>query len=135
MSADVFITDTHPLIWYFANKHAKLSKKVKSVFERAVLGESLIYVPAPALWELSALSKSGKIALSKSIDELISNRYFAKAIISLSMEDSDVVIAHHLTFTNDPFDTMIVAMAIKMDCPLITNDTHIHKSHPCKLFW
>ena len=53
----------------------------------------------------------------------------------LATEDVDVGIAHQLTFTEDPFDAMVVATAIRMECPLITNDSLIHESMPCELFW
>jgi PIN domain nuclease of toxin-antitoxin system len=59
----VYVTDTHPLIWYAANQKAKLSKQALRVFERAWANQAFIYVPAPVLWEIALLIKAGQIRL------------------------------------------------------------------------
>ena len=41
-----YVTDTHPLVWYAAGKHRKLSRKALRVFNAAARDEALIYVPA-----------------------------------------------------------------------------------------
>jgi len=41
-----YVTDTHPLVWYAAGKHRKLSRKALRVFNAAARDEALVYVPA-----------------------------------------------------------------------------------------
>lgn len=42
----MFVTDTHPFVWYATGKHTQLSRKVISELEKADKSESLIYIPA-----------------------------------------------------------------------------------------
>lgn len=62
----VFITDTHPIVWYATNKYSSLSKKVLRAFQQADDGEVLIYVPTVVFWEIAILEKLGKIRLQDS---------------------------------------------------------------------
>jgi PIN domain nuclease of toxin-antitoxin system len=65
----VYVTDTHPLIWYASHSHRSLSHRALRVFEQAENGEAFILVPAPVLWEVSILDKAGDITLSKPFDQ------------------------------------------------------------------
>jgi PIN domain nuclease of toxin-antitoxin system len=60
----VFVTDTHPLVWYITAKFTKLPVKVRSAFDDAVDGRSAIFVPAIVMWELAILVKAGKVRIS-----------------------------------------------------------------------
>jgi hypothetical protein len=53
----VYVTDTHPLVWYATNKHGKLSKKVLSAFNAASREEALIYVPSFVFGKSPCFSK------------------------------------------------------------------------------
>lgn len=128
-----FITDTHPLVWYFIGSR-KLPRKIERIFDQALAGELGIWVPIVALWEASLLEKSGKIRFVKSLDVFVAD-IFAQSIKMLDLLPQDILSAHALNFSKDPFDTLIVAMAQRIDCPLITGDTLIHAQQPCQLFW
>lgn len=134
MSA-VLITDTHPLIWYMTARFSKLPSKVKQAFDDAVEGRRAIFVPAIVLWELSLLVKAGTVILSEPLEEYVREHFFAKAISILDLETEDILRSHTLAFSKDPFDILIVATAVRMDCPLITADNILHKERPCALFW
>ncbi len=64
----LYVTDTHPLIWYKSGKHSALSGKVLSVFERAEKAETLVYIPAVVFWEIALLNKTGRIKLAESFE-------------------------------------------------------------------
>lgn len=42
---------------------------------------------------------------------------------------------YYLNFNADPFDKAIVATALQLDLPLITNDSKMHENKPCPLIW
>jgi PIN domain nuclease of toxin-antitoxin system len=130
-----FVTDTHPLVWFSTNKHKQLSSRVRDLFEACSSGASAIHVPVVVLWETSLLLKKGKIRINMSFDDWRENLFSLPGFHCLALEESDVGIAHDLTFTHDPFDAMIVATALRMGAPLITNDSLIHEAVPCELFW
>ncbi len=136
MSIRALVTDTHPLLHYFCNSKKKLSKKVRLAFEDAVIQQTtMIYVPAVVLWETSLLLQKGNVKLTMSFAEWVSKLFGYRTIISLPLDEKTVVECHHLKFHNDPFDQAIVAAALQLDLPLITNDRLIHHHQPCKVFW
>ena len=59
----LYVTDTHPLVWYATGKHSRLSPKALRAFNTAIREEALIYVSAFVLWEIAMLLKVGRIAL------------------------------------------------------------------------
>lgn len=135
MTPALLVTDTHPLIWYGGRQFSKLPVKVRQAFDYAVDGRTVIFIPWVVMWEVSLAIKAGKVRAHISLDEYIREKFFAKAISILDMEPEDIIQAHALNFTSDPFDTMIVATALRINCPLITADRVIHEKSPCELFW
>jgi len=135
MTQSLLITDTHPLVWYITAQFNKLPIKVKRAFDHAVDGRCAIFIPAIVLWEFSLLIKAGTVRTSVSLEEYVSERFYAKAISVLELETDDILLSHHLSFSRDPFDVLIVAMTLRANCPLITADGVMHDQKPCDLFW
>ncbi len=52
----LYVTDTHPLLWYAAETYQKLSRRALRAFQQASRGEALIWVPAMAVWEAGILN-------------------------------------------------------------------------------
>jgi PIN domain nuclease of toxin-antitoxin system len=134
-SPPLLVTDTHPLVWYITGQLNRLPFKVKKAFDDAVAGRRAIFIPAVVLWELSMLIKAGAVRTSVTLDEYVQDHFFAKAISILDIETEDILCSHALDFSRDPFDVLIVAMTLRIDCPLITGDGVIHEQKPCDLFW
>jgi PIN domain nuclease of toxin-antitoxin system len=131
----VYVTDTHPLIWYAGNKHSSLSAKARSVFQKAENAEALIYIPAVAFWEIALLNKIGKILLTENFErwaaQLLSKNGFALA----HLETDIIAKAVGYNFNNDPFDSVIVATAAQLELPLITKDAAITESNLVEIYW
>jgi PIN domain nuclease of toxin-antitoxin system len=131
----VYVTDTHPLIWYAAGKHANLSPRVLRVFDAAFANQSLIVIPSPVLWEISILVQHGRIKLREPFHHWAA-ALIAKRGIDLAALDLDVIAeAHRLTFHGDPFDRTIVATAKLMDLPLLTKDQKIVDANVVDIVW
>lgn len=135
MKPSVLVTDTHPLLWYCDKQFRKLAARVKSAFDKAADGEVALFVPTVVLWEIAMLARVGKIELPVSFATWQRQIFSAPTVNALSIEAEDTLTANDLTFTRDPFDALIVATAIRMQCPLITKDSLIHDNKPCELFW
>jgi PIN domain nuclease of toxin-antitoxin system len=132
----LLVTDTHPIVFFFCDGGKRLGKNAAQAFSEAVAGTtSSIFVPAPVIWELSLLEEAGKIALDKPFDQWIDCLFQYPAINPLAFDLETVKIFHNVRFHDDPFDRAIVATAIQMGLPLITNDGQMHKHLPCQLFW
>lgn len=130
----VYVTDTHPLIWYATGKHNQLSKKALKVFNAAMRAEALIYVPAFVLWEIAMLMKIGRIVLSDSYEgwteKLVALHGFDLATINVQILSE----AYAYPF-NDPFDGVITATATVLALPLITKDQEITRSKKAEIYW
>ncbi|MCW5867889.1 MAG: type II toxin-antitoxin system VapC family toxin [Candidatus Eremiobacteraeota bacterium] len=122
-------------MWYLASQFGKLAPGVRRAFDEAVSGDRTIWIPAVVLWEMSLLVKLGKIRLTVSIQDYIDQRFFAQGLHTTDLLAEDVALSHQLHFTSDPWDTMIVATALRLDCPLITKDAVIHREEPCSIYW
>ena len=135
MIPTVLVTDTHPLVWYLAAQSGKLAPAVRQAFDDAVAGDRAIWIPTVVLWEISLLVKLDKIRLTVPLEEYLEQRFFARGLHTTDLLPEDIVRSHNLRFTSDPWDTMIVAVALRLDCPLITKDAVIHGEGPCPIFW
>lgn len=131
----LYVTDTHPLIWFESGKHSALSTKVLSVFQRAEKSEVLIYIPAVVFWEIALLNKTGRIKLAENFErwsaKLLSKNGFA--IAQLETEIINDAVGYN--FNNDPFDSVIVATASRLELPLITKDVAITNSNLVEIYW
>jgi PIN domain nuclease of toxin-antitoxin system len=78
--------------------------------------------------------KANKLRLSCPLAEYLNQKLFARAICILDIEEADILKFQELRFSADPFDTLIVAMAQRLDCPLITAASIIHPEKPCRVF-
>ena len=130
----VYVTDTHPLVWYATGKHRQLSPKVLQAFHAASGAEALIYVPVFVLWEIAMLLKVGRIALQEPYgdwaEHLLAQPGFALAAVDVRM----LAEAYYYPFP-DPFDSVITATAKVMDLPLMTNDAEINASQLADVYW
>jgi PIN domain nuclease of toxin-antitoxin system len=135
LNATSLVSDTHPLLYYFCGSPKKLSKKVKQAFDHAIHSTTIIYIPSTVLWEISHLSQKGTISLKIAFGEWVEMLFKYRSFISTPFDEQTAILYHDLRFHADPFDKAIVASALQLGLPLITNDRVIHQEKPCPLFW
>ena len=130
----VYVTDTHPLVWYATNKLAKLSKKALSAFNAASREEALIYIPSFVFWEIAMLLKIRRISLQEDYgdwaEHLVAQPGFDIAPFAVEVTSE----AYTYPFA-DPFDAVITATAKVMDLALITRDQDITDSRLVDIHW
>lgn len=131
----MFLTDTHPLVWYSTNKHSQLSRKVLSAFQKADESETVIYISAVTFWEIALLNNLGKIKLNETFN------HWAKALLEkngfeiVPLEPPIISQSVGFNFNDDSFDKVIVASAIELDVALITRDWAITESNLVEIYW
>lgn len=131
----LYVTDTHPLLWYASGAHHKLSRKALRAFEAASRAEGLVYIPAPALWEISMVLKESRVSLPEPFGRWTS-RILSSPGFDLAPLDAETIIeAAYLSFDNDPFDAAIVATARLKELPLITKDRAISDAGVVEIAW
>ena len=131
----VYVTDTHPLVWFTLNKRQNLSGKARAAFESAEIGRSFIYVPAIVLWETALLERAGRIKLNGGFS-LWATTILANAGFGLApLEPETIALGAGYNFNGDPFDETITAFAAHLDVPLITKDSAITDSGLIEVYW
>ena len=131
----LYVTDTHPLLWYAAGQHYKLSKTALRLFKEAEEDEGLIYIPVIALWEISLLIKKRRFQLLQPFNQW-SKMLLAKAGFDLApLQPEAIGEAMHFNFNNDLFDAVIVATAMIKNLPLITKDQDIVDAQIVEVIW
>ncbi len=131
----VYVTDTHPLIWYAANQKAKLSKKALRVFEKAWTNQAFIYVPAPVLWEIALLIKARQIKLPQPFAQWAAALSIQPGFEVALLDSTVLETTLNVRINGDPFDEVIVATALTLDLPLITKDVAITDSQLVEVIW
>ncbi len=131
----VYVTDTHPLVWFTLNKRNQLSPKARATFEAAETGQVFIYIPAIVFWETALLERAGKIKLNGGFlrwaEKILSNSGFGLAPLDVEI----VALGAGYNFNGDPFDETITAFAAHLDVPLITKDTKITNAGLVEIYW
>jgi PIN domain nuclease of toxin-antitoxin system len=131
----MFLTDTHPLVWYSTNKLSKLSRKAADVFDKADRGESVVHIPTIVLLEAAMLERDGKVKYDGGFERWSSNLLNKSGFLLAEMNPSIIARAIGYNFNNDPSDKIIVATAISIDLPLITKDVAITDSNLVEIYW
>jgi len=131
----LYVTDTHPLVWYTANKHAQLSAKALTAFQQAETTQALIYIPAVTFWEIALLEKLGKIKLRDGFTRWSSALLSKRGFALLPLENSIIAQPVGYNFNYDPFDSVIVASAAETGVPLISRDVAIAESNLVEIWW
>lgn len=131
----MFVTDTHPLVWYSTRHYSLLSPKVLTAFRDTEAGESLIYVPAGVLWESAILLNKGTIRLPDGFERWANNLLKKPGFYVTNLDVSIISRSVGYNFNKDPFDRIIVATAVELDLPLITKDVAITESNLVEVYW
>ena len=131
----VYVTDTHPLLWYATEAYRQLSPNALRVFQQASRGAALVWVPAMAIWEAGMLERMQRIQLKPSFRKwaaaLTAQPGFAFAPLDADAVDSALSVQLSL----DVFDMGILATARAKDVPLITKDGVITASKTVEILW
>jgi PIN domain nuclease of toxin-antitoxin system len=131
----IYVTDTHPLIYYAGRSHVQLSDRSRDAFEQAERGEAFILIPAPALWEVSMLEQAGHVRLRKPFREWTHDLLRIPCFDIAPLDAEIISEARDYGFNNDIFDSAIVATARLRDLPLITKDFAITNSGLVDIYW
>jgi len=128
------VTDTHPLVFHAAGG-GKLGPRAKAAFEAAEARETIIYVPAVVIWEVTMLARIVRINLHRPVRTFFADLFSNPAFQPHPMDAEQAFDADELRFTRDPFDALICAAARDMNLPLITRDEAIRSSGAVSIVW
>ena len=128
------VADTHPLLFHSAASGA-LGKRAARFLDAAERQQSLVYVPAAVVWEVSLLARVGRVSLRRSVRAFFDDLFSNPAYQPFALTADQVYAADELRFTRDPFDGLIVAAARALDLPLLTRDATIREAGVVRVLW
>jgi len=131
----VYVTDTHPLVWFGNGKLSQLSKVAVQAFTNAEAGQAFIHIPSIVLYEVAILERLGRIKLNGGFMQWTNNLLANDGFGVAALETSVISLAAGYGFNQDPFDRVVVATAADLSLPLITRDTAITDSGLVDLHW
>lgn len=131
----IYVTDTHPLIFWSVKRKARLGKRARRIFQETEQGRHSIVLPVTVLEESNRLVEKNVIHLDvpfrRWAEELERSPNFQVQPYTLEvLLESVTLVAIH-----DPADRVIVATARYLRCPLITRDEIIQDGSWVDTVW
>jgi len=124
-----YVVDTHPLIWYLADK---LPKNVGNIFKSSESGDCVIFIPTIVLAECYYLREKEKIELDF---ENLLNVIEKSSNFLITPFNFDIIKLFPKINIPEIHDKIIVATAKLLDAALITKDKEIINSKSIKTIW
>jgi len=124
-SSAPYLLDTHVWLWLM-NGDALLKKKTLDLIQKASL-RGLLRVSAISVWEVAMLESRGRITLSMTCMDWVTQSLNAPGISLLPLTPEISVDSTRLPgqFHGDPADQILVATARKYGAVLLTRDQGI----------
>ena len=131
----IYVTDTHPLVFWASDRKQRLGKRAQRIFQEAERGKHSVIVPVVALEETARLIERKVIRLAvpfrRWAEELDRSANFAVQAYTIEILFESVSLAD----IRDPADRAIIATARHLRCPLITADEVIHDGNWIETVW
>jgi PIN domain nuclease of toxin-antitoxin system len=126
-----YVADTMAIVLYLENR--KLPGNIKTIFNDATRGKSIIYFSAVSLMEIGYLSE--KLRIDTTISSILHLTEGNKNFIVHSLDSTTVIEAFKIKDIPELHDRLITATASVLKAALITNDPIIHQSKFVKAIW
>lgn len=131
----IYVTDTHPLVFWSSNRISRLGKRARRILQETEQGKHSIIVPVVVLEEINRLVEGKVIHLQvpfrRWAEELERSPNFQVQAYTLEV----LLESLPLVSIRDPADRTIVATARHLRCPLITADTIIQDGDWVDTVW
>jgi PIN domain nuclease of toxin-antitoxin system len=131
----MILMDTCAIIWD-ALDPKQLSAKAKKAINKADENNALI-ISDISLWEISMLSKKGRIQISTTpahfINLFLQSRNIS--VVSISPEIAEASVNFGLDMNGDPADRIIAATSIIYNAQLVTADNNLRSCKIIDTLW
>ena len=131
----IYVTDTHPLIFWSSNRKNRLGNRARRILQETEQGKHSIIVPIVVLEEINRLAERKTVRLNvrfrRWAEELERSANFLIQAYTLEVLLESISLAA----IRDPADRAIVATARHLRCPLITADELIQDGDWVDTVW
>ncbi len=129
---EVYVADTHALIWYLKSDK-KLSKMASSIFSAATRAETQIVIPTIALAEMYFADK--KYTLFTDFKAIYTQIRQQPYFLLLNFVPDDILDFDRDSAIPEMHDRIIAGVARRIGAPLITSDPVIAASGIVSVIW
>jgi PIN domain nuclease of toxin-antitoxin system len=131
----IYVTDTHPLVFWSSNRKRRLGRRARRIFQETEQGKHSIIVPIVVLEEINRLVERKLVRLEVTFrrwaEELERSPNFQVQAYTLEV----LLESASVGAIRDPADRAIVATARHLRCPLITADEIIQDGDWVDTVW
>ena len=131
----IYVTDTHPLVFWSSNRKRRLGNRARRILQETERGKHSFIVPIVVLEEINRLVQRKIVRLDVPLrrwaEELERSPNFQVQPYTLEILLESVLLAA----IRDPADRAIVATARQLRCPLITADELIRDGDWVDTVW
>lgn len=127
-----FVTDTHPLIWWFI-EYPRLSPKISEIFEKCEKGEVIICVPSIVIAE--SLSIFDKNRVSFDFNKLLKRINESDNFVIIALDYPILQTMVDLKEISELHDKIIVSTVKHLNLLIITTDAVIQNLSQVKTIW
>lgn len=131
----IYVTDTHPLVFWSSNRNRRLGRRARRIFQETEQGKHSIIVPIVVLEEINRLVERKLVRLvvpfRRWAEELDRSPNFQVQAYTLEV----LLESASVGAIRDPADRAIVATARHLRCPLITADEIIQDGDWVDTVW
>ena len=131
----IYVTDTHPLVFWSSNRKPRMGRQARRIFQETEQGKHSIVVPITVLEETNRLVERNVVHLEVSFhrwaEELERSPNFQVQAYTLEV----LLELVGLVAIRDPADRAIVATARHLRSPLITADEIIQDGNWVDTVW
>ncbi len=125
------LLDTHAFIWWDEDPGRLGPAASKACFDPA----TRLVLSVASVWEIQLKIMLGKLALTKSLRQMIDDQVQQNGLEILTINLDHVLKLDSLpSLHKDPFDRLLVAQAISESCALATHD-HAITQYPVSVIW
>jgi predicted nucleic acid-binding protein len=127
-----YVTDAHPLIWYFTHD-SRLSPKALEIFRDSATGREIIIVPTIVLGEILYVSEAGRapVPFQDVLSRIEKGDNYEIAALDLHV----LKAASEIQVGLEMHDRFIIATAKVLGLPLITKDEEITAAGIVEVVW
>ena len=127
-----FVTDTHALLWWFADS-PRISLKASEIFEKCEKGENVIFIPSIVIAE--ALSIFDKKRVSFNFKNLFKKIRASNNFVLIALDYPVLQKMIDLREIPELHDKIIVSTAKYLKLPIITKDKILQNLSSIKTIW
>lgn len=122
------LLDTHIALW-MSRGDMRLAESTRKAIDTAWKAGDRIFLSAVSVWEIAMLVEKGAIELDLPVEAWVERFLDRPGLDAVPLDHAAAARAYNLFHWEhrDPADRLLVATAIGLGCPLVTQDDQIRR--------